>query len=281
MMKNNIIAKEHSIAKVLRNLTVLCLIVTSVMEAQNGPIDFDNVGADWTWTTFENNSNPELEIVANPDPSGINTSGLVAKFTALSSGQPFAGVESLHGSDIGTFSLDAENAIVKIKVYKTVISDVGIKFATPAGASTGEIKVPNTVTNEWEELTFDFTGVINEPSSMGIDQIIVFPDFRDRDADAIVYFDEILFGNQTLGFETESVNNQVSMFPNPVKDNLTITSNNIITSLNAYDLTGKMVYETEGNTNLLNVDVSNFTPGVYFLTIQSGNTIQQKKFIKQ
>jgi hypothetical protein len=35
---------------------------------------------------------------------------------------------------------------VKIKVWKTVVSDVGIKFET-AGASSGEIKVPNTVTN--------------------------------------------------------------------------------------------------------------------------------------
>jgi hypothetical protein len=37
-------------------------------------------------------------------------------------------------------------------VYKTVISDVGIKFVKPDGWSLGEIKVANTVTNEWEEL---------------------------------------------------------------------------------------------------------------------------------
>ncbi|MGK4568912.1 hypothetical protein [Flavobacterium sp. 3HN19-14] len=57
-------------------------------------------------------------------------------------------------------------------VYKNVISDVGIKFATASGDSSGEIKVVNTLINQWEELTFDFTGKVGIPSSTNIDQII-------------------------------------------------------------------------------------------------------------
>ena len=97
------------------------LVFVNIALSQNAPIDFetDGYGADWTWTVFENDTNPPLEIVTNPDPSGINTSETVAKFTALQLGQPFAGVESLHGSDIGTFNLTASNALVNIMVYKT------------------------------------------------------------------------------------------------------------------------------------------------------------------
>ncbi|MDC0355427.1 hypothetical protein OAM97_04380, partial [Flavobacteriaceae bacterium] len=72
----------------------------------NGPIDFETggYGANWTWTVFENSENPpSLEIVSNPNSSGINTSSTVAKFTALSSGAAYAGCESQHGSDIGSF----------------------------------------------------------------------------------------------------------------------------------------------------------------------------------
>ncbi|MDG1792509.1 MAG: hypothetical protein P8H02_04565, partial [Flavobacteriaceae bacterium] len=97
----------------------------------NGPIDFETggYGANWTWTVFENSENPPaLEIVSNPNSSGINTSSTVAKFTALSSGAAYAGCESQHGSDIGSFKFDSNNSIVKIMVYKTVISDVGLKF---------------------------------------------------------------------------------------------------------------------------------------------------------
>ena len=170
--------------------------------AQNSPIDFETggYGETWTWIVFENDSNPSLEIVTNPNTGGINSSATVAKFTALQTGQPWAGCESLHGSDIGTFSLDATNSTLKIMVYKTVISDVGLKFVIPTSGSLGEIKVANTVTNAWEELTFDFSSHIGLPEAIGIDQIVVFPDFNlgGRTQDNIIYFDNISFSSGTV-----------------------------------------------------------------------------------
>ena len=174
------------------------LLLCTLGFSQISPIDFETsgYGALWTWTTFEDVGNPALEIVTNPDPTGINTSATVAKFTALQAGAPYAGCESTHGSGIGTFTLNANNSTITIMVWKSVISDFGIKFATSAGASTGEIKVSNTLVNKWEKLTFDFSGKIGEPSSAGIDQIIFFPDFQTRAADDICYFDNINFGTQ-------------------------------------------------------------------------------------
>jgi hypothetical protein len=164
--------------------------------SQNAPIDFEagGNGADWTWTVFENDTNPPLEIVVNPDPSGINTSETVAKFTALQLGQPYAGVESMHGSDIGTFDLTASNALVNIMVYKTKISDVGIKYVTPSGGAQMELKVANTVVNQWELITIDFSDYIGLGETTGLDQIVIFPDFIARDADDVIYFDNISFG---------------------------------------------------------------------------------------
>jgi hypothetical protein len=166
--------------------------------SQAGPIDFQSngFGANWLWTTFENGSNPALEIVSNPNPSGINLSSTVAKFTAQVNGAPWAGFESVHGQGIGIFNLTAANCQVKMMVYKSIISPVGLKFATPAGGSTGEILITNTLVNQWEELTFDFTPVINAPTSTGIDQIIVFPDFAQRSDNNICYIDNIKFSNQ-------------------------------------------------------------------------------------
>ncbi len=158
----------------------------------NDVINFEagGFGASWTWNVFENGGNPALEFVANPNPSGINTSSTVAKFNAQQAGQPYAGCETQNGA-MGTFSIDAAHKIVKIMVYKTTISDVGIKFAKPNGAALPEIKIPNTVVNAWQELTFDFTAQIDA----GYSQIIIFPDFTARGANNVVYFDNIRFGN--------------------------------------------------------------------------------------
>jgi len=143
--------------------------------------------------------NPPLEIIANPDPSGINTSATVAKFTALQAGQPYAGCESAHGADLGSFILDATNNQIKIMVWKSVISDVGMKLVAPTGWAQVEIKVANTVINQWEELTFNFSAYVNPPASEGqLDQVVVFPDFdlAGRTQDNVIYFDNITFNAQ-------------------------------------------------------------------------------------
>lgn len=164
------------------------------------PIDFEagGFGANWTWTVFENGTNPPVEIVANPDASGINTSAKVLKVTALQAGNPWAGFESKHGADIGSFTFDQTNKIVRIMVWKSVISDVGLKFAENNGEAQPEIKIPNTKVNEWEEITFDVSSLIGKGITGIIDQIIIFPDFdlSGRTQDNVVYIDNIRFSGQ-------------------------------------------------------------------------------------
>jgi hypothetical protein len=216
--------------KITYLITLLFILSMNSIFAQNVPIDFEagGNGAAWTWSVFENDTNPALEIIPNPDASGINASATVAKFTALQTGNPWAGVESMHGSDLGTFTLDATNAIVKIMVWKPVVSDVGIKFILPSGEALPEIKVPNTLINQWEELTFDFSGRIDHPATIGQDQIAIFPDFNldGRAQDNICYFDNITFSEisqapqPTVAAPTPTVpsENVTSLFSNAYTD---------------------------------------------------------------
>ena len=159
------------------------------------PFDFEagGLGSDFTWAVFENEDNPALEFVANPAASSINDSAMVAKFTARQSGKAWAGTETAGATDV--FTMDATNSIVRIMVYKSVISDVALKFSV-GGAAQPEIKVANTKINEWEELTFDFTGRIGLAETIGITSVIVFPDFDSaRASDTVNYFDNITFGS--------------------------------------------------------------------------------------
>ena len=192
--------------------------------AQNAPIDFEagGNGADWTWTVFENDSNPAVEIVANPNPSGENTSATVAKFTALQTGQPFAGCETMHGADIGTFNIGPSNSTISIMVWKTEISDIGIKLVAADGAALPEIRIPNTMVNQWEKITFDFSA----QNMLTYDQIVIFPDFNQRAQDNVIYFDNITFGDQIVIEEpmtaapdpTQDPSSVISMFSNVYTD---------------------------------------------------------------
>jgi uracil DNA glycosylase len=160
------------------------------------PYDFEatGLGSDFVWAVFENDDNPALEFVANPASSTVNDSATVAMFTARMTGQPWAGTETT-AANTTPFTMDATNSIVKIMVYKSVISDVALKFSVGAAAQA-EIKVPNTKINEWEELTFDFSSRIGMAETINIDSVIVFPEFTDgRAADTVSYFDNITFGH--------------------------------------------------------------------------------------
>lgn len=148
-------------------------------------LDFEpaGIGADWTWEVGQNGTNPAMEFVANPSMLAPNTSATVAKFTAENAGAEWALVIT---EDVGDFTFDVAHAIVKVMVYKTVISNVGVKFE---GDNVKEILIPNTKINEWEELTFDFSDEIGK----SFNKLVFIPDFAPRSQDNIVYWDNFTY----------------------------------------------------------------------------------------
>jgi len=260
------------------------------------PIDFEATGngAAWTWTVFENGSNPVVEIIANPDPSGVNTSATVMKFTTEEGGMPWAGVESAHGTDLGAFEWDANNRIVRIMVWKSVISDVGIKFASNTNWAQLELKVPNTKINEWEELTFDFSGAINPPAGNGmLDQIIIFPDFiaggspRTEEQTGVSYVDHITFFGEPIVPGDPTVNTaslvltELNIYPNPAKDVLNIQANGTIERISIIDLVGQNVLTIAPNDHNSACDVSQLPSGVYVVKATINGVTTTAKFIKE
>lgn len=169
--------------RTIKFLLLLLAATTLRLSAQSThTVDFEpaGVGNDWEWTKFE--FDPTLQVIANPVSGGINTSANVVEMVVKTTDQQWAGAWT---TGDGEFTFDATNSTVKIMVYKTVISDVAIKFEGTSAPI--EIKVPNTVTGAWEELTFDFSGVQGNTYN----KIVVFPDFAARSSDNTIYLDNL------------------------------------------------------------------------------------------
>jgi hypothetical protein len=264
----------HTITK-----TILALALPVFAFAQNGPIDFEpgGEGGNWTWTVFENDVNPALEIVSNPDPTGLNTSATVAKFTALQAGQPWAGCETLHGAGTGSFDINANNAQIRIMVWKSEISDVGIKLVRPDSWSLGEIKVANTKINEWEQLTFDFSSHIG--LTPDYDQLVVFPDFQARGSDQVIYFDNV-FGEAATISLNETVTSTAKIYPNPGQGEFHIESPTMIKSLKVFNTTGQLVISQDVNGLQADVDAAALSSGVYFIQVEKDNSIEKIRWVK-
>lgn len=77
--------------------------------------------------------------------------------------------------------------------------------------------------------------------------------------------------------EHESLDN-IKLFPNPVKDQLTIDSKQIINLIRVYDINGRIVKEVDyDNVYILNLDVGSLENGFYFINVNN----MTYKFIKR
>lgn len=74
----------------------------------------------------------------------------------------------------------------------------------------------------------------------------------------------------------------ITVFPNPVQNNLTINSKININAVSIYNSTGRLIYENFSFNNENNqLDLSEYQSGIYFLRVTSGNFSQTLKVIKQ
>ncbi|UKB85575.1 S8 family peptidase [Chryseobacterium sp. MEBOG06] len=98
--------------------------------------------------------------------------------------------------------------------------------------------------------------------------------------------DQIGYGILNFGSLYNSVLNaseivrkeKLTLFPNPVKNILNITSEEEIQSLEIYDNLGRLVRK---NSNLKSIKVEDFAKGIYYLKIQTKDKVYYEKFIKE
>ena len=79
---------------------------------------------------------------------------------------------------------------------------------------------------------------------------------------------------------SENILNDLRIYPNPVSDQLFITSEkSTIKTMAVFSTTGQKVLEIEGSSN--SIDVSSLSKGIYFLEINSEEGKSVQKFIKK
>ena len=82
--------------------------------------------------------------------------------------------------------------------------------------------------------------------------------------------------------ETNSLYDQVSVFPNPTNDKVWVAGNGL-ESVKVYNAMGQLVFaENYGDTEQMEIDLSAFSAGVYMITVQSRDgQVMNKTLVKQ
>lgn len=93
--------------------------------------------------------------------------------------------------------------------------------------------------------------------------------------DAITQFYQFLKNNEVKDKDN------IVVFPIPAKDDLNISSEKNIKSIEIYDENGRILQTVKGNTNIQKINITKLEKGTYYLFIKTNGEIKTKKFIKE
>lgn len=165
--------------------------------ASNGitPLDFETA---YSLSSFDGG---DISVVANPDTNG-NTSSMVAQMIK-GSGQPWAGSKITVPAPFNFSS----NAVITAKVWSPRAGlNLLLKFEDdvpwPDVSATAEITATTTVANQWETVTFDFTGLDTSIDWYNLVLIMDNGTVGDGSSNYTIYIDDIS-SNPLLDFEPE------------------------------------------------------------------------------
>jgi len=183
------------------------------------PIDFET--GTYTFTDF---SGGAATVIANPHSSGINTSAKVAQIVR-NGGATWAGCKLILSSKLD-FSA---TPTISMNVYSPRVG-VTVLFKPEGDVAPSEVSTTTTVADEWETLTWDFTGKL----SNAYDNLVFMFDFwnvGDGTANSTFLFDDVNLVKLTVGLQHPNASNKVAVYPNPAENNLYINSKSDISKV--------------------------------------------------
>lgn len=127
--------------------------------------------------------------------------------------------------------------------------------------------------------------LINDFTWLG-DTLFVVGGFNAVDGDTSIKFVAKRIGDGVENCTTLSVKdfesgvNKLDVFPNPAKNNFTVSASENINQLSIYDIMGKQVFKQENiGVNKQLVSIDKLQPGIYFVNIITPNQNETKKLI--
>lgn len=231
------------------------------------PIDFET---SVLTTDFINEDGGIATIIPNPHIDANNPSATVGQFVR-SGGAPWAKSKLSLTEFITDFSTIGS---LSMKVYTEAPVGTVLKFKIESNVAgfANERDALTTVSGEWATYTWDFTNNDN-PIYNVLTLMLGYATPNDASANATFLFDDI---EQviTLSDGLNEIFNidEVSAYPNPAKQVMTINSTNKeIETITVFDILGNKVKSLQPNSRKMTIDVSDFASGIYIAKISTAS----------
>jgi hypothetical protein len=173
----------------------IALLTSTITFSQSLPIDFE---ADITTSNFVDFDGGVATVMVNPQSNGINTSATVAQIIR-DGGQIWGGskIELANNLDFSSFNS------ITMKVFTSAPVGTVVKLKLESASNSTERDMNTTTTNEWETLTWDFTGTPAEFNTVVF--MFDFGNVGDGSENSTFLFDDVqqLFGGEQIDFPVD------------------------------------------------------------------------------
>ena len=229
----------------------------NTLNKELAPVGF-HVPSDEEWTTLEN------YLIANGyNYDGTNTGNKIAKAMASTTGWNSSTQTGSVGNDQSQNNSSGFNAFPEGARY-TETANYGNGSFDNVGRYAFFWSSTETGTNyAW------YRDLVNDLSRIGRAQ--------SYSGDGKQFGFSVRFVRDATSLSTTDFSNSIIMYPNPVKNTLTIDGL-VVKDIVIYSVLGKAVLNI---SNQNTIDVSSLSKGVYFIKVSDGINASTKKFIKE
>lgn len=224
-------------------------------------------------------------VTSVTDPDGTRTGNSVQYFKTTGCGGWNALQAVYDGTtEMSSYNLDT-NRFLKFKVYSVDKTNFELQIQV-GNPDPGNFLITKNITvalNTWTEFEIDLNGTVGSPVDPDVDINVpagtntftrFFFDRSSAGAGETYYIDDVIANSSATLSSKDFVLKNVSVYPNPTTEKITISTKEQFNSIKIYNVLGKTI---KTFTNSKELNISDLSDGLYFLRTDTG---LQAKFIK-
>ena len=250
----------------------------------NLPLTFDDAIIDYNLSGFGGADNST--VVTDPTLSTNKVAKVVKSATAFSyAGTTITGLAESGFTSKIPFTLSDTKMSVRVWSPNAGIK-VRLKIEDHTNSAINcEADATVTTASGWQTLEFNFSnkaGNLDLDISKNYDKVTIFFNFGVTGAVAglkTYYFDDLKFVSALS--TTKFDNSSLKMYPNPVKNSLTIEANSAIQKVSVYNVLGQEVMSENPKNKGINLQMNALQKGIYILKTEIDGAIYNSKIIKE
>ncbi len=236
------------------------------------PVDFENANAVYDVIGFEG---ADSAVEANAVQGGINTSPTVLRTIKTVGAQFFAG--TVLALDVPIDFSASESIVIKTYSPKADIP-VRLKLENEDGSQFIELDVNTTVVDDWEELTWDFTGMTS-----GIDftkVVVLFEFIVDLPGDGSTYYFDDIEVFVPLGTDENTIVGFV-FYPNPTLGIVNLSAESNIEKVEVYNMLGQIVINQSIDAVTSELNISELATETYLMKVTINGEVGTYRIVKE